>query len=129
MITKFNLGKVFSMKESKEIEKILLDDAAYNKLLKSKIEMEFTNELTNAELEKNKKEITDIKKAPKDKLFTKDAVFEIINKNSRTKSYINGVQAEGFLGTSYADRENLLSGISESFVSGNNYVKFVKIKV
>lgn len=121
--------KGFSMKENKEIEKILLNDDAYNKMVSSKIEEEFVNELKSAKSGQKKSEITDIKNVPKDKLFSKDAIFEIINKNSRTQSYINGVQAEGFLGTQYSDREKLLSGDIKSFVSGNNFVKFIKVKV
>lgn len=121
--------KGFSMKENKEIEKILLDDDAYNKMVHSKIEEEFVNELKSAKLKQNKSEITDIKLVPKDKMFSKDAIFEIINKNSKTQSFINGVQAEGFLGTQYSDREKLLNGEIKSFVSGSNFIKFVKVKV
>lgn len=117
------------MKENKEIEKILLDDDAYNKMVHSKIEEEFVNELKSAKLKQNKSEITDIKLVPKDKMFSKDAIFEIINKNSKTQSFINGVQAEGFLGTQYSDREKLLNGEIKSFVSGSNFIKFVKVKV
>lgn len=121
--------KGFFMKENKEIEKMLMDDAAYNKLIKSKIEDEFINELNSAKLQRTKDEITDLKKVPKDKLFSKDAVFLIMNKNSRTKSFINGVQAEGFLGTQYSDREKLLNAETDSFVCGNSFIKFVKVKV
>ncbi len=117
------------MKENKEIEKILMNDYAYDKILKSKIEKEFISDINNSSLKKECKEITDLKKVPRDKIFSKSAVFEILNKNSKTKSYINGVQAEGFLGTQYSDREKLLNGEIESFVSGNNFIKFVKIKV
>ncbi len=115
------------MKENKDIEKILLNDAKYEALVKSKIEKEFIKEISNKQ-PKNK-EITDIKKAPKNKLFTKYATYMVMNKNSKTKSYINGVQAEGFLGSQKAAREKLLSGESDSFVSDNNFIKFVKVKV
>lgn len=116
------------MKENKEIEKLLLDDNAYNKLMKSKIEKEFTDEIKQAK-SKSSKEITNISKVPADKLFSKKSVFEVINKSSKTKSYITGVQAEGFLGTKYLDREKLLKGETDSFVNGNNYIKFVKVKI
>ena len=74
-------------------------------------------------------EIYDLKEVPSGKLFSKDAVFEIINKSSKTKSYINGVQVEGFLGTQHSDRAKLLKGEIISFVNGNNFIKFVKVKV
>ena len=116
------------MRENKEIEKLLLNDSAYDKLMKNKIEKEFIKEVELAKSGKVKF-ITDIKKVPEDKLFTKEAVFEIINKSSKTKSFITGVQAEGFLGTKYSDRESLLKGEITSFVNGNNFIKFVKVKV
>jgi len=116
------------MKENKEIEKILMNDDAYNKMIKTKIEQEFVKDISSP-LQNKTTEITNLKKVPKDKLFSKYAVFEILNKNSRTKSYINGVQAEGFLGCQYSDREKLLNGQIDSFVSGNNFIKFIKVKV
>ncbi len=117
------------MKENKDIEKILLNDSAYNEMVKSKIEQEFRQELESAKKLQNKTFIADIKKAPKAKLFSKAATYEVINKNSKTKSYINGVQAEGYLGTQNTDRAKLLAGEADSFVSGNSYIKFVKVKV
>ncbi len=112
------------MKTDKETEKLLLNDAEFDKLLKMRIEKEF-----NEELAANKEPIEvlqDIRKIPADKLFSKFAVFEIINKTSKTKSYINGIQAEGFLGADNLNRKKLLSGESSSFVSGENYIKFIK---
>lgn len=116
------------MKENKEIERILLNDQKYDAFVKRKIEKEFMQEI-NIGKNNTPKYITDIKKAPKALLFTKSATYMIVNKNSKTKSYINGVQAEGFLGGQKTAREELLSGKSESFVNGNNYIKFVKVKV
>ncbi len=115
------------MKENKEIERLLLNDTAYNKLMKTKIEKEFIKSVeSNKSVKTNY--ITDIKKVPSELLFSKEAVFEIINKISKTKSYITGVQAEGFLGTKYSERESLLKGETDSFVNGNNYIKFIKVK-
>lgn len=117
------------MKENKDIEKMLLNNSSYEAIMKSKLEQEFKQELRIANRKNNKKLITDIKKVPKDKIFSKEAVFSVINKNSKTKSYINGVQAEGYLGSQKVARENLLSGVSDAFVSENSYVKFEKIKI
>lgn len=115
------------MKKNNDIEQILLNDSAFEQAVKTKIEHDF-----NKELEKKSKEvsyITGIKDVPKGRLFTKYATFEVINKSSKTKSYINGVQAEGYLGSNVPDRIKLLAGESDSFVAGNNYVKFIKVKV
>ena len=116
------------MKENKDIEKILLNDSAYEKMVKSKIEREFKQELAFAKNTRNKV-ITDIKKVPKEKLFTKSATYEVINKNSKTKYFINGVQAEGYLGAKNSDRIKLLEGKTDSFICGSNFVKFVKVKI
>ena len=90
--------KGFLMKDNKNIEQLLLDDISSEDLLNSKIEQEFTSQLEDKGC-REKKFVTDLKLAPKEKLFSKDAVYLVINKNSKTKSYINGVQAEGFLGS------------------------------
>ncbi len=116
------------MKKNKEIEKILLNSASYDQMVKSKVESDFVKELEGYKKQQSKNFIIDIKNAPKNKLFTKDAVYEVLNKNSKTKSYVNGVQAEGYLGAQSADRAKLLSGESDAFVCGNCYVKFVKVK-
>lgn len=116
------------MKSNKDIEKILLNDSAYEKMVKTKIEREFKQELALAKQMRNKI-ITDIKKVPKEKLFTKAATYEVMNKNSKTKSYINGVQAEGYLGAKNSDRAKLLSGETDSFVCGCNFVRFLKVKM
>ena len=64
---------------------------------------------------------------PKDKLFSKKATYFVINKNSKTSSYINGIQAESFLISPY-EREKFLSGKTDAFVYQDNYIKFYKYK-
>ena len=117
------------MKKNKEIEEILLNDSAFEQAVKAKIERDFNKELEDIKASKKVDYILEIKDVPAGKLFTKNAIFEVINKNSKTQSFINGVQAEGFLGTQYSDREKLLNGEIKSFVSGSNFIKFVKVKV
>ena len=111
-----------------DIEKILLNDENYENMLKQKFETDFKNELKNAYKNKTKY-LTDIKLVPAEKLFSKDAIFEVLNKASKTCTYINGVQAEGYLGIQNSDREKLLTGQSEFFVSGDCFIKFIKAKV
>ncbi|MBQ8460535.1 hypothetical protein IJ541_10605 [bacterium] len=117
------------MKENKDIEQILLNGEEYEKMVKAKIEQEFNAELEKSSSNSDKKFITEIKEVPNDKLFSKAATFEVINKDSKTKSYINGLQAEGYLGIQNSDRIKLLAGETDSFVSGNSYVKFVKVRI
>lgn len=116
------------MKENKEIEQILLNDSAYEKLVNTKIEKEFMNEVSPLSIKKEEV-IKDIKLVPKDKLFTKEAVYLVLNKSSKTKSYVNGLQAEGFLGGQNSLREKFLTLETDAFVNGDYYVKFQEVKV
>lgn len=116
------------MKENKKIEQLLLNDSSYEEMVNAKIEKNFI-ELLGSAKSKQKDVVTDFKLAPKEKLFSKDAVYVVINKNNKTKSYINGIQAEGFLGAQNTLREKFLSAKTDFFISGDNYVKFFKIKV
>lgn len=117
------------MKQNKDIEQILLDNSTFEQTVKTKFEQDFNKELEIAKTSKKKSYINDIKEAPKEKLFTKYSTFEVINKSSKTKSYINGLQAEGYLGTNTTDRTKLLVGETKSFVAGNLYIKFVKVRI
>ena len=117
------------MKKNDDIEHILLNDLAFEQAVKSKIEQDFKSSLANSKMSKDKLYITNIKDVPSGFLFSKSTIFEVINKNSKTKSYINGIQAEGYLGSNVAERNKLLAGETDSFVSGNSYVKFIKTKV
>src|SRR5574344_1462968 len=96
------------MKEDKEIEQILLNDSNYEKFVNKKIEKEFTQEI----------ESTQKKEEPK-----------VMNKKSKTKSYINGIQADGFLGSQNTLREKFKKAEVDYFISGENYVKFYRIKL
>lgn len=127
MITKYKKERS-KMKEDKEIEQILLNDEKYEKFINERTEREYNQILEDAKNVKNS-EIKNLKDAPKDLLFSKKAVYLVINKQGKTKSYINGIQAEGFLGDKNLVREKLLSGLADSFVSGDNFIKFYKIEV
>jgi hypothetical protein len=117
------------MKDDKNIEKMLLKDTSYDKLLNAFQEEEFNKTLEKSKEKQKSEFITDIKEAPKNKIFTKDATFEVINKISQTKSKINGVQAEGYLGSQNSVRANLLAGEVDAFISQNCYIKFLKVKI
>lgn len=114
------------MKEDKEIEKILMNDKKYEDFIHSKTEQEFKNILNKKQ---EKKDITDIKLVPKSLLFSKHTTYSVINKESKTFSFISGIQAEAFLGSDETLREKLLNAQIDYFVCGNNYIKFVKTRV
>lgn len=117
------------MSKNKDIENVLLHGSTYDEVVKSKLEQDFQKEIEDVNFEKTKEEITEIKDVPKGFLFSKSAIFEVMNKNSKTKSYINGIQAEGYLGTQNSDRTKLLAGETNSFISGSSFVKFLRVKI
>lgn len=114
------------MKQDKEIEQILLNDEKYEKFIKDKTEKDFNKVLEEAS-KQEVREITDFKKMKPENLFSKKATYFVINKNSKTSSYINGVQAESFLVSPY-EREKFLSGKTDAFIYQDNYIRFYKYK-
>ena len=110
------------MKNDKEIEQILLSDEKYEKFIKTKTEQEFNKALEDAK-PKNSDTVTDIKNVPSGMLFSKNATYLVINKNSKTKSFINGMQAESYL-VSSSDRQKFLDLKTDSFVYQDCYIKF-----
>ena len=116
------------MKEDKEIEKILLNDKNYEKFIHTKTEKEF-NDILSKKNKNEISEISDIKRVPKELIFSKKAIYTVINKDSKTRSFINGIQAEGFLGSQTILRDKFMSGETDYFVSGSNYIKFYKVKM
>ncbi len=117
------------MKEDKKIEQLLLNDSTYEDLVNSKLEKEFLEEVEKGSSGRKKEVITDIKLVPKGMLFSREATYLVMNKTNRTKSYVNGIQAEGFLGDQNITREKFSSAQTDFFISGDNYIKFLKVKV
>jgi len=115
------------MKENNEIEKLLLNDENYEKFVNEKIEKEFTKIIEKGKTAGTT--ITDIKKLPEGVLFTKKTTFLVINKKTKTKTYINGIQAEAYLSGQNFEREKLLKGERDSFVNDNLFIKFYKTKI
>lgn len=119
------------MKNNKEddIEKMLLEGASLEDLIKMKIETEFKNRTEQAKHKPQKVTYTEITKVPSKYVFSKDSVFKVFNKNSKCESFINGVQAEALIGTQYSVREQMLNGLLSAFVTEDAYVKFEKADV
>lgn len=113
----------------KEIESLILNGSDCEKIIAAQKEKEFTDILSEDGGKKSVREINDFTQAPKELLFSKSCTYSVINRNSKTKSYINGMQAESFLGGQNIARQNLLSGKADYFISGDNYVKFYQLKV
>ena len=112
-----------------DVEKMLLEGASLEDLIKMKIETEFCKQAEKLKQKKEKVTYTDIAKVPRKYIFSKTSVFKVFNKNSKCESFINGVQAEALLGTQYSVREQILNGVLAAFVTEDAYVKFEKADV
>jgi len=111
-----------------DIERMLLSNASLDDLIKAKIEKEFTQPLKNQQPPRITK-ITDISKVPSKLIFSKDAVYRLYNRNSKTQTYINGLQAEALLGEQESVRGKMLKGETSSFATEDAYIKFEKVTV
>ncbi len=108
----------------KMIEDALISGKTIDELIKIKLKEEIQSAFTKVKVKFEKKRVFDIKSVPQSEIFGKKAVFKIFNKNNKTISYINGIQAESMLGMDNLTREKLLKGEAEVFSTDNSFVKF-----
>jgi len=114
------------MKE-KEKEEMLLSGVSLEELIKMKIEKEFMEDLKKSKEKPEKVVYTDFKKVPKDKIFSKDAVYRYFNRNTKCETFINGIQAEALIGVENQIREKMLQGELSAFTTEDAYIKFDKV--
>ena len=114
------------MKDS-DIEARLLSDASLDELIKMKIEKEYMSDLKKLKEKSPEKIYKNICEVPKDKIFSKEAVFKIFNRNSGCETLINGIQAEALIGTQNNIREKMLKGELDAFTTDDSYIKFEKV--
>ena len=107
----------------KNEEKLLLG-ASLDDLIKMKIEQEFMNDLKKSKEKPKKRIFKNIKDLPKEKIFSKDAVYKYFNRNTKCETYINGIQAEALIGTQNHIREKMLNGELGAFTTDDAYIKF-----
>lgn len=119
MIAKFKKGKTM-----KDMEQVLLNNATLDELIKMKIEQEFKS--NTQKTKPSPKTVTVLKDVPKDKIFSKDSVFKLFNRNNKTETFINGVQADAMIGIQTGIREKILEGTLTAFSTDDAYIKFEK---
>lgn len=115
-------------KETNEIEQRLLNQASLDELIKIKMEEELKAELEKANEKPKKKLITDISKVPTNLIFSKESVYRLFNRNSKTETYINGIQAEAMLGLQNNIREKIKLGQMDAFSTDSAYIKFERVE-
>ena len=113
------------MKNS-DAEEMLLKNASLEDLIKMKIEKEFMEDLKKSKEVPKTKVYTDIKELPKEKIFSKFAVYKYFNRNTKCESFINGIQAEALIGVQNSVREKMLKGELNAFTTDEAYIKFDK---
>ncbi len=112
--------------KNKDAEEILLNGKSLDKLIKMKIEREFMEDLRKSKQMPKEKTYKQINKVPKDKIFSKQAVYRYFNRNTKCETYINGIQAEALIGTQNHIREKMLNGELDAFTTDEAYIKFDK---
>jgi len=113
--------------KNKDKEEMLLSDATLEDLIKMKMEKEFLEDLKKSKEKPKKQTYTEIKKAPKNMIFSKEAVYRYFNRDTKCETFINGVQAEAMIGIENYIREKLLKGELSAFTTENAYIKFDRV--
>ena len=67
-----------------------------------------------------------ISEVPKDYIFSKDAVFKYYNRHNKLETYINGIQADAYIGIQDIIRKKMLQGELDVFTTDDCYIKFEK---
>lgn len=114
--------------KANEQEQRLLNQTSLDDLIKMKMEEELKAEFAKANEIPKKQIITDISKVPMGLIFSKQSVYRIFNRISKTETYINGLQAESMLGLQNSIREKVRTGQMDAFSTGDAYVKFEKVE-
>ncbi len=107
-------------------EEMLLNNTSLDELIKMRIEKEFMDDLKKSKEKPEKKEYTNIKDLPKDKIFSKYSVFRCFNRNTKCETFINGIQADALIGIQDTVRKNMLEGKLSAFTTDDSYIKFEK---
>lgn len=115
--------------KKKEIQELMLMGTSLEDLIKLKIEQEFMNDMKKSEEKIESKIVTDLKKVPKNKIFSKDALYKIFNRNTKCETFINGIQAEALIGLQNNVREKLLNSELSAFTTDDAYIKFIKVVI
>ncbi len=109
-----------------DAEKMLLNNASLEELIKMKIEEEFMSDLKKAKEKPKKNVVTDIKELPRDLIFSKKSVYRLFNRETGCETFINGIQAEALIGIQNNVRSKMLAGELNAFTTDNAYIKFEK---
>lgn len=115
-------------KELNNDEQRLLNNTSLDDLIRLKMEEELKTEFEKFQKKPKKQVITDISKVPSELIFSKCAVYKVFNKQNKTQTYINGMQAEAMLGLQIAVRSRIFSGLTDAFLNDIAYVKFEKVE-
>ena len=68
--------------------------------------------------------VVEFSKLPAKFIFSKFACYKVFNRKNKTESFINGIQAESFLGTSKNLRFKLINREISSFATDDVFVRF-----
>ena len=99
------------------------DDLLIENNLKEKIK----KEMKKAEnVKKTENKTLKFKDLTQQELFSQRALWKVFNRKNCTNSLINGIQAEGFLGSQDNLRSEIIKHKTDCFLSNHLYVEFYK---
>lgn len=114
--------------DDNELEQRLLKSASLDELIKMKMEEELQIEIDKSKEKLEKQVITAISQVPTHLIFSKQSVYKIFNRVTKTETYINGLQAEAMLGLQTAIRGKIKAGEMDAFSTDTAYIKFEKVE-
>ena len=108
----------------KKLEEKLLSTDKVEKAIKEAIQDEI------AEAKKPRKElvITDIKEAPKNKVFDIHSAFTVFNRLNKTESILNGIQVDSLFGLNTAKRKQLEAGEISEVTINDYHIEFLEYR-
>src|SRR5574344_1135079 len=112
-----------------DIEQFLISGNSIDDLISKKMEEEINETKKEANEKLKEKIITDIKKVPKHLIFTKHSIFKVFNRENKTQSFINGLQAESMIGLQKSLYSKIKEGLIASFATEKEFIKFEKAKI
>lgn len=110
-------------------EELLCKNTSMDELIKMKMQEELKNAFQRRIGISNKKRINNIKDVPKNKLFSKQTVFKVFNKDTQIETLVNGLQAEALVGMQADVRAKLLNSETDIFLTDNLFVKFEYLEI
>lgn len=114
------------MKKLNNIDDAIFANSSVDDLMIKKLNIEAQKELEAASNPNSLQPVSvvEFSKLPAKFIFSKFACYKVFNRKNKTENFINGIQAESFLGTSKNLRFKLINREISSFATDDVFVRF-----